>query len=367
MNRDRWYHGRLWHGMTFSAWMRLLYAGRFGVSPERLPMTLSITLASLVNSALRAWQNLRWDAAARQIVMPPDPVFIIGHWRTGTTLLHTLLAADPSHRCPSTYESLSPNHFLVSEGFARRFLPFVFPRLRPMDRMPLGFDTPQEDEIALCLRGVPSPFAALAFPDSAPLYSRYCDLESLTPAELERWEEGLCGFLRLLLLRRPGRLILKSPQHTFRLKTLSRLFPRACFVHLVRNPFEIFPSTIHLWTEMHRRYGLRKPDPQRMREQVFETLIVMYRRLENDRVQIDASRFCELRFEDLTRDPVAAVESIYRGFGWSGFPEVRGALTHHAAEAAAFQRNRYQLSPDLRREIAQRWAAYIDRYGYGDS
>lgn len=364
MSDDRWYHGRIWHGMDFSAWMRLLSAGRFAVSPRRLHVAFGITLMSVVNAALRAWQDLRWDARARRMPIVPDPVFIIGHWRTGTTMLHELLALDPQHRCPSTYESLSPNHFLVSERFVRRFLPFFIPPMRPFDRMRLGFDSPQEDEAALCLRGMPSPFARVAFPNSPPLYPKYGDLERLSPAELTRWEEGLRAFLRLLLLRRPGRLILKSPQHTFRLRTLSRIFPQACFVHLVRNPLEIFPSTVHFWTVMHRRYGLQRPALRPLQERIFETLIAMYERLERDRTQVDPSRFYDLRYEDLTRDPVSAVESIYRHFGWNGFPAIRDAVMGYAAEAAGFQRNRYSLSPALRREIALRWSAYARRYGY---
>jgi omega-hydroxy-beta-dihydromenaquinone-9 sulfotransferase len=362
MSGDRWYYGRLWHGMVFSAWIRLLRAGRFAISPTRVPMALGITLVSLANTALRAWQDLCWGGRVRRIPIAPDPVFIIGHWRTGTTMLHTLLALDPRHRCPSTYESLSPNHFLISEGLARRFLSFFIPPQRPMDNMPLGFDSPQEDEAALCLRGVPSPFAAVAFPNSPPAYPEYGDLQRLSRADLARWEEGLRTFLRLLLLRRSGRLVLKSPQHTFRLRTLTRIFPQACFVHLVRNPFEIFASTVHFWTVMYERYGLQRPDLPLLHERVFETLTAMYARLEQDRPLVDPSRFFELRYEDLIRDPVAAVEWLYRHFGWNEFP--RDALVRYAAETAGFQPNRYDLPSALRSEIARRWSAYIKRYGY---
>jgi hypothetical protein len=366
MSDDRWYQGRIWHGIGFPAWVRLLSAGRFAVSPTRVPRALGITLASVANTALRAWQDLRWEARARRTPIAPDPVFIVGHWRTGTTMLHQLLALDPRHRCPSTYESLSPNHFLASERAVRRFLPFFIPQTRPMDRMRLGFDSPQEDEVALCLRGVPSPFAGVAFPNSPALYPEYRDLERLSPAALARWEEGLRAFLRLLLLRRPGRLVLKSPLHTFRLRTLSRLFPQACFVHLVRNPLEIFPSTVHFWMVMHRRYGLQRPALRHVQERVFETLIAMYERFEQDRTQVDPSRFYDLRYEDLTRDPLSSVEAIYRHFGWNDFTAVRDAVLRYAAEAAGYRPNRYNLSPGLRRAIALRWSAYARRYGYED-
>jgi len=291
-------------------------------------------------------------------------VFIIGHWRTGTTFLHELMALDPRHRCPTTYESLSPNHFLVSERFVRYWLWFILPRTRPMDNVRVGFDRPQEDEAALCIRGVPSPFATVAFPNRPPQNPRYVDLEDLSPAELARWENSFRAFLKLLLFKRPGQLVLKSPLHTFRLKTLIRMFPQARFVHLVRDPYAVFPSTVHFWTKMYEAYGLQRPNLRGLEDYVFDTLTAMYERLEASRARIAPAQFYELRYEDLINDPAAAVARIYDYFGWSHFPAIQPTVAKYAERAKHFKTNRYELSPELHEAITRRWAAYFEKYGY---
>jgi len=364
MGKDRRPQGGLWHGMEFFAWLRLLARNHFAVSPSRLPSALGITLLSPVNTALRWWQALRFGRQAARVQIAPDPVFIIGHWRTGTTFLHELMALDPRHRCPTTYESLSPNHFLVSERFVRYWLWFILPRTRPMDNVRVGFDRPQEDEAALCIRGVPSPFATVAFPNRPPQNPRYVDLEDLSPAELARWENSFRAFLKLLLFKRPGQLVLKSPLHTFRLKTLIRMFPQARFVHLVRDPYAVFPSTVHFWTKMYEAYGLQRPNLRGLEDYVFDTLTAMYERLEASRARIAPAQFYELRYEDLINDPAAAVARIYDYFGWSHFPAIQPTVAKYAERAKHFKTNRYELSPELHEAITRRWAAYFEKYGY---
>jgi hypothetical protein len=352
--------------MDLLAWLRLLARNRFDVSPSRVPAALGITLVAAVNTGLRCVQSLRFARAVARVEIAPDPVFIIGHWRTGTTMLHELLALDPRHRCPTTYESLCPNHFLISDRLVRRWLWFILPRTRPMDNMRVSFDRPQEDEAALCNRGVPSPFATVAFPNRPPQYPRYVDLEDLSPGELARWEKGFRAFLQELLFKRPGQLVLKSPQHTFRLKTMNRMFPRSRFICLVRDPYALFPSTVHFWTRMYETHGLQRPNLESLEDHVFATFSAMHERLEEARAGIDPARFLDLRYEELVADPVATVRAVYERFQWPDFSSVEPAIVKYAERSKRYKTNRYELSPELRRQVARRWAPYIEKYGYGD-
>ena len=176
--------GSIWSGMCFWAWCRLLFRNRFAVHPRRFPQALSISLFAVLNSALRLVQNLVYGRQIRKVVVPEDPIFIIGHWRSGTTMLHELMALDGQNRCPTTYESFAPNCFLVTEKFVRRWFRFLIPRKRPFDNMRMSFDRPQEDEIALCNLGLPSPFLTVAFPNRPTQDPRYIELEDLTSNEL---------------------------------------------------------------------------------------------------------------------------------------------------------------------------------------
>ncbi|MDZ4659694.1 MAG: sulfotransferase [Bythopirellula sp.] len=358
------FEASLWMGMDFFAWARLLGRNRFAIQWAKLPLAFFITIVAIGNTILRWLQTLWFGRRVRAVVVPDDPIFIIGHWRTGTTMLHELMSLDPRLRCPTTYECLSPNHFLLSEQVVRRFFRFVLPRKRPFDNVRMGFDRPQEDEAALCLRGQPSPFLTVAFPGRPPMDAAYIDLECLSPPQLARWKSRLLRFLQLLLFKRPGRLVLKSPQHTFRLKVLVEMFPRAKFIHIVRDPYVVYPSTIHFWRTMYETYGLQRFDPNTLREYVFKTFEQMHAKLTATRPLIDAANFYELRYEELSRDPVGQMEALYKFLELGDFDAIRRAVEQYAEQSKHYQTNDYPLDAPTRDEIARRWADYFEQYGY---
>ena len=148
----------MWIGVRFVPWLRLLARNGFRVSPARIPRAAAITAASLGNEVLRAIQLAIWGRGLRAARLEADPIVILGHWRSGTTLLHELLACDGRLCAPNTLQCGAPSHFVLSEQFARDRLGFLLPERRPMDAMRMGFDRPQEDEVALCNLGLPSPW-----------------------------------------------------------------------------------------------------------------------------------------------------------------------------------------------------------------
>ncbi len=294
-------------------------------------------------------------------------MFIIGHWRTGTTLLHELLALDLRHRCPTTFECFAPNHFLLSERFLKCWTGFALPRRRPADNMEMGWDRPQEDEFALCNLGLPSPYATIAFPNHPPQFQQYLELENLPRRQRSRWQQTFLSFLGQLTYKRPGRLVLKSPPHTFRLPLLCEMFPKARFVHMVRNPYVVFMSTVRLWKSLYASHGYQKPNYQGLEEFVFETFLRMHRRLDATRELVEPGRFHQLRYEDVIRNPVAEMRRLYEKLALGEFDAVEAAIEDYFRLGADYQTNRYELTPELHAEITRRWKPYIERYGYSAS
>jgi hypothetical protein len=292
------------------------------------------------------------------------PLFIIGHWRTGTTLLHELLILDQRHQYPNTYECLEPNHFLLTEGFFRRWVRFLVPSRRPMDNMAAGWERPQEDEFALCMLGQLSPYLTVAFPNRGPQFTEYLDLEGLSPRALASWKATFLRFLRELTFKDRRRLILKSPPHSCRIGVLLEMFPDARFVHIVRNPYVVFPSTVNLWKSLYRAHGLQRPTFAGLEEHVLDTFVRLYDRLKEGRKLIAPRRYHELRYEDLLRDPIRQMRALYEQLELGGFEEVRPRLEQYLASVAGYETNRYQLTPERRAEITRRWGDVIRRYGY---
>jgi len=355
---------KFWYGICFTGWVRLLVRNRFRVGWQNWHHLPCMTAMSIFNSLYRKGQWVRWGWRIKPIPEDRQPLFILGHWRSGTTLLHELLVLDPRHTYPTTYECFAPNHFLATQWFACRFLNFLLPSRRPMDNMPAGWLRPQEDEFALCNLGMQSPYLTIAFPNNPPMDQEYLTLEGLSPRALARWKRTYLRFLCEVSYFKPKRIILKSPPHTCRIETLLEMFPNARFVHIVRDPFVVFPSTVHLWKKLYAQTALQGPEFAGLEEHVFDTFTRMYEKFEAQRHLIDPSRFCELRYEELVRDPIASLRSVYETLNLGEFERLLPALHAYVSSTNGYETNRYDLAPELRDKIAQRWATFVRKYGY---
>jgi hypothetical protein len=362
--RKRSWAPRMWEGCEFFAWIRLLCHNRFAVHLSHLYIAVIITFVSLFHTVLRHLQNAWFGDRLAKTRIRLAPVFIVGHWRTGTTLLHELLILDERHTYPTTYECLEPNHFLLTEAFFRRCVRFLLPTERPMDNMPAGWERPQEDEFALCMLGQPSPYLTIAFPNRPPQYQEYFDLETLSEGARANWKRAFLGLLRQLTFKDPRRLILKSPPHTCRIRTLLELFPDARFVHLVRDPYVVFPSTVHLWKSLYQKHGLQRPTFVGLEEYVYTSFLRLDRKWQEGRRLLAPGRFHEMRYEDLVRDPIGQMRELYDRLELGGFERVLPRLQQYLASLAGYETNRYELTDAQRAEITRRWGEAMRRYGY---
>jgi hypothetical protein len=362
--KDRPWIPRFWDGMNMSGWVGVLVRNHFAITPRRIGMAIIVFILTILNFFLWLVQTIIYGRRIARTSLKNDPIFVIGHWRSGTTLLHEFLVLDPRHTYPDTYACFGSNHFLVSGWFFRPVLRFLLPSRRPMDNMPAGWDRPQEDEFAMCNMGVRSPYLTAVFPNHSPQDQEYLDLEGLPPKALNRWKSKLVWFLQCLTLRHPKRIVLKSPPHTCRIKVLLELFPKAKFVHIVRDPYVLFPSTIYLWKRLYRDEGLQLPTYDGLEEYVLGTFERMYKVFERDRHLIGPGQFCEVRYEDLIAHPIEQMQRIYEELDLDDFDAVRPGIETYMAGQKDYKTNRYQLSPENRAEISRRWEKYLVQYGY---
>jgi omega-hydroxy-beta-dihydromenaquinone-9 sulfotransferase len=362
--KDRPWIPRFWDGMCVTGWCGLLVRNHFAVTPRRIAMAVLILGLSFINLILWLIQIALFGRKIDRTKIEADPIFVIGHWRSGTTMLHELLVLDPRHTFADTYACFAPNHFVVSGWLMKPCLKFLLPARRPMDNMAAGWDHPQEDEFALCNMGVPSPYLTIIFPNRPPQCQEYLDFRGVPAPALERWKQAFHWFLKCVTLRDPKRIVLKSPPHTCRIATLLQMFPKAKFVHIVRDPYVIFPSTINLWKRLYRDQGVQMPNYEGLEEHVFTTFTRMYDAFERDRSLIGPGQFCEVRYEDLVADPVEQMRLVYQRLELGDFDAVRPALKDYVAGQKDYKTNRYQITPEMRAEVARRWAKFIDQYGY---
>ena len=350
--------------MTLGDWVKMLARERFAIHPLRWPMTACVTTVTAFNSVYALLQQAFYRRQIAQTDIVDDPIFIVGHWRAGTTLLHELLVTDERYTYPTTYQCFTPKHFLVSGKFLPALIRGLLPKKRPMDNMPAGWDHPQEDEFALANMGLPTPYLMLAFPNRIPYFPEYLDMKGVPPKDVARWKDGFLRFLKSVTLRTPKRIVLKSPPHTARIKTLLEMFPKARFVHIVRDPYTLFSSTVNLWKRLAEHEGLQMVQGDRLDEYVYHTMVQMYDAFHEQQPLIDPSRFCEVRYEDLVKNPLGEMRRVYDELALGGFDKAHPAMQAYMAGQSNYKANRWQIPAETRAEIARRWRFYFERYGY---
>ena len=356
---------RFWHGMRLGDWLALVARNRFRVHPARIPMALLVTGFGVINSSLALLQSAVHGRRIRNTELVEPPVFIVGHWRSGTTLLHELMVCDPRYGFPNTYECFAPSHCVVSEWWASRVFGYLAPRQRPMDNMKAGMKLPQEDEFALVNLGAASPYQRMAFPNHPPPYQELLDMQGVDDATLERWKAAIRGFAQLLSYRAGKRLVFKSPPHTGRIGVLAELFPGARFVHITRHPVALFASTMRLWTALDSIQGLQRPSGDGREEYVLSSLERMYDGFQRQRESLEEGQLYELRYEDLVADPLGKLQGVYDHLRLGDFGPAAEKVRAHLEAQSDYRANRHpELSPETRERIASRWRAYATRYGY---
>ena len=349
-------------GIGLGGWARLLSRQRFRVGPRHLPAALMTTLFAPLNSALGVAQSLAFRSRLEAVRIDPPPVFVLGHWRSGTTLLHELLALNPAHTAPTNHQCLMPKHFLLSGRLSKRLMARLMPAERVMDPMRLGPDSPQEEEFSLCNLGFRSPYLWIAFPNGG--YDTQSEaLQELPGAEVTRWTAAYLGFLKSVVLAAPGRLILKTPLNGFRLALLEQMFPDARYVHVTRHPAEVLSSTLRTWRALQAYHGYQTPREGGLVPHVLETGLRLHRATAAGQARIPAGRWRNVSYEDLVRDPHAVVERVYDGLGLGDYAPVAAGVTSYFAERAGFEPRTRVSDADM--EAARtHWAELFEAGGY---
>ena len=162
---------------------------------------------------------------------------------------------------------------------------------------------------------------------------------------------------------------MKTPGNAARLKVLTKLFPDARFVYIARNPLDVFPSTVKLWRALYSTQGLH--NPPYLDAWLDDYVLDMFQRLtvafEEDRHLIPEDRLVEIRYEDLVKDPIGSMRSIYARLGLEKFDEAEGPMRATLTDRSDHRVSSYRLPKDIARKVAERLKPFIDRYGYREA
>ena len=294
-----------------------------------------------------------------------EPLFIVGLPRSGTTLLHSLLAADPEHRCPLMWEVRSPTPPTVADEKCRiqratrscKFFNWLAPGFRYVHAV--GAEVPQECISLMTPTFMSDQFDAMYY---VPSYRAWFFEQDLRPAyEYHR------RFLQHLQFRRAARRwILKAPTHMFAMPALLSVYPDALFVQTHRTPVDAMASVSSLVTILRSAFSDAVDPVTVCREAIHYWSATMDKFL-NERDRLASKRICDVEFDEISRDPIAAIRRIYDYFGWSlskqAEQRMRALVASHAERQPG--NHRYHLSQfgSSAEEVLSAFAPYCQRFG----
>jgi hypothetical protein len=366
--QNRWSTDQLITGIETRDWIKLLAANRFQVDPGYLHRLLWVTGWSLPATALGWVDDARFGRQVGAVEFDPPPVFILGHWRSGTTHLHNLLARDPNHTAPNTFQVVMPTNFLSTESIVPALTSRFMHGTRTYDNVRFGWDEPAPDEVALTKLTGMSPYLAFMFPDSAAKYEKYIDFLEASEDERQTWKEQFLYFARKVIFGSGGkRLVLKSCIHSARLRMILEVLPQARFVLIHRNPYRVFRSTLHMRSHTDWENFFQRPMENYRDQRQEQTAVIgarLFERLVADKPLIPPDRLVEVSFEELTSDGLGTLHRIYEGLGLPDWEQYETTISPYLEGLKGFQKNKLDISDELKDYVYDRWRVAFDAFGY---
>ena len=350
-------------GSTLINFFRILKKGP--IAPRYYYKLFFTFLIILIATPFHLWEKLVFRIRLAGLKFEKPPLFILGHWRSGTTLLHTLLCQDPAAAYVTTYQSIFPDN-LTSKWVFKTFMRLEMPRRRPSDNMPLDTDLPQEEELAFS-NCQPNAYYTFFYFQSRYkiLYDQAVHHIGLSDQEIDSWYRTYDHLLKKAYINTAGkRLIIKNPVNTARIKHILRLYPHAKFIFIIRNPVTVYLSSKLFFHKLLPTVTLQKLDKALIDEMVFDT----YGRLMNDYLEqkelIPAGHLLEIRYESFERDTIGCIRNIYSQLLNEDFSLIRKPLSEYLSTSGTYVKNKYSIDHTTLEKIAQRLKKFMDIYDY---
>jgi hypothetical protein len=353
-------------GMSMAVWIRLLIKNKLAIDIRFLPKVLFLTGNILINIPFQLYESLRYNRKIKNTIVK-SPIFILGHPRSGTTYLHYVLSKDPAFSFCSTNEALIPNTFLSIGKFTTKILEMAMPETRPQDNVKAGAGKPKEEEFAMGNISNTSMVHGFYFPKSIyRVFDETVTFEKGGPEILSHWKNKLSFFVKKLNYKHTGkRILLKSPANTGRVKEILELYPDACFIHIHRDPFEVYQSNEKLYEKILPLLGFQKVKNKFIEDYILYSYEKMYRKYLKERSMIPEKQLFEVSYSDFVSSPIEYTKKIYAHLNLGDFEKARPFLNEEVQSVKNYQNNLYSgMSEKTKSQIKEKWAFFFDAFGY---
>ncbi|MEX2578748.1 MAG: sulfotransferase [Verrucomicrobiales bacterium] len=326
-------------------------------------------LGQCLRFPLATIEKVKYNGAIHRQTLEKPPVFLVGHWRSGTTHLHNLMSRDLQFGYLKFTETAMPLDMLGPKvRIARRLIDRALPEDRGFDKVRLTLDEPQEEEMALGNLNPIGYYNIYYFPrDMVYHRDRSLFFEGASPSEIERFRRNYEFLVRKVSYAKFGRqLLFKNPPSTTRLPMILEMFPDAKFVHIVRNPWEVYSSTRSHFPRVFNAFAWQNFQDVDIPEYTLETYEKLMRRYleDRERLQLPGNQLVETTYEKVVADPVAEIGRIYDRLEIGGKDKGLERIAEYAETLQDYTRNAHAIEAEQADRIRDRWKFAFDAWGY---
>ncbi|MEP3479135.1 MAG: sulfotransferase [Fuerstiella sp.] len=355
----------LWHGMKLSGLARFLKT-KPPIHWTRLHRLLSLPPAAAMNSVLAAAESAVYGRAVQRTEVKQDPLFVFGYWRSGTTLLQTLLSHDSRFQHLGLFRAMFPWHFLLTEKLITPWTGWALPKGRPMDNMKVTWDAPQEDDLALCVMSQISPSLVTAHPSNPKYFWDAIDFNRLPEQDVQRWRDSLKLLVRKMTYSCDKQVLMKSPFHMYHIPLLREMFPNSKFIYIHRNPYDVWRSSLHLRRRTIEENCLGKKPFENAghEEELIKSMKFGFDVYERDRMDLPDDCLHEVRYEDLTSNPIETLRATYDQLGLGQFDALETSLQPELEAMKNYKKNQFTDDPVWVNRVYDELRPLFDRFDY---
>ena len=332
------------------------------------PKLLAIVAINIINIPFRAYERKFINPRFKNLPIEKEPVFILGHWRSGTTHLHNLLSQDPQMGYVTTFQSVFPDTLFNKTGrfVFENFTRLLIPRTRKGDNVTLHPANPQEEEFSLGDKTPISFYYFWMFPHNIiDYYHSFVRFMGISKEEMNSWKADYKLLIKKAL-KNTGRerFLSKNPTNTARIKVLLEMFPNAKFIHIYRNPVEVFLSTSHFYKTMLPHLKLQNIS----QDEVDGHILNIYKKLMNDyfeqKESIPPGNLVEVAFEELEKNPEKILENIYGKLHLPGLENAQANFDAYLLKMKGYKKNTHKISKEKLERILDEWGFTMEKFAY---
>ncbi len=353
-------------GYTLPNFLCLLAQNKFKIDVQYIPRMIYSLSLSTIMLPFFIKDRLQFDKRIEQTEIIHPPLFIIGHWRSGTTYLHNVFSQDKKLGYLTTFQAYLPGVFLGSEKLFKPLVSASIPKKRPMDDVPMDADYPQEDQYVIGAFSRHSYYHGWCFPKNMEFYNTSVCMDTASKETIDEWKRHYMYILKKITLYRNGKqLVLKNQDNTGKIKILLEMFPDAKFIFLYRNPYDLYFSMMKFMSIAIPRFCIQKPPRiEEVEESMMNLYIKMTQKYIMERKLIPKNNLVEVCYENFVTQPFQEIKNIYDTLQLNGFHEAAPSFETYLRTQWTIKKDQYMMNDALKERIEKKWGFAIKEFGY---